>query len=84
MSKLTLDLSKTVRGIFSQRRVINNSIFSYLFGMVKVEYGTFRVLVCEIYFKSDDYRTFPCYRKSRCTDMFKSCLVMAKTLCNKD
>ena len=50
--------------------------------MVKVEYGTLRV--CEIYFKSDDYRPFPRYRKSGPSDMFKSCLVHAKALCNED
>ena len=50
--------------------------------MVEIEYGTFRVR--EIYFKSDDYRPFPRYRKSRPTDMFKSCLVQAKALCNED
>ena len=52
--------------------------------MVEVECGTFRVR--EIYFKSDDYRPFPRYRKSRSrpTDTFKTFLVQAKTLCIED
>ena len=52
--------------------------------MVEVECGTFRVR--EIYFKSDDYRPFPRYRKSmpRPTDTFKTFLVQAKTLCIED
>ena len=52
--------------------------------MVEAECGTFRV--GEKYLKSDDYRPFPRYRKSRPkpTDTFKTFLVQAKTLCIED
>ena len=52
--------------------------------MVEAECGTFRV--GEKYFKSDDYRPFLRYRKSRPKpiDTFKTFLVQAKTLCIED
>ena len=52
--------------------------------MVEAGCRTFRV--GEKYFKSDDYRPFPRYRKSRPkpTDTFKTFLVKFKTLCIED